>query len=97
MFLATPWWVNLLALVPVAAYISWRNGKLSLDKTTLASALAFGLAFGFVEASVVVYLRAAIGLLPGVGVFVAMFTPSASMRLGGGPFNKLATPPRPLS
>jgi len=36
-------------------------------------------------------------LLPGVGVFVAIFTPSSPMRLGGfGPFDKPTTPPRRL-
>ena len=63
--LAHPWWVNLLIAVPVAAYILWRRKSLQLgwgQKLTLA---AFSLAFGFVEAAVVIYLRAAAGLLPG--------------------------------
>ena len=64
MILASPWWVNLFALVPIAGYIFWRNRKLSLDKTTLAAGFIFGVAFGFVEAVVVVYLRSASGLLP---------------------------------
>lgn len=38
-----------------------------LSKRTLILAGLFGMAFGFVEASVVVYLRAAVGLLPGYG------------------------------
>jgi hypothetical protein len=56
--------VNLLALVPISAYIFWRSRKLSLDKTTLVAGLIFGMAFGFVEAAVVIYLRCASGLLP---------------------------------
>jgi len=62
--LASPWWVNLLALVPIAGYIYWRSRKLTLDKTSLAAGFTFGIAFGFVEAVVVIYLRSASGLLP---------------------------------
>jgi hypothetical protein len=64
-FLAKPWWVNLLALVPIASYIFLRIRKLSLDSITLVAGATFGIAFGFVEATVVVYLRSASGLLPG--------------------------------
>jgi len=60
---AQPWWVNLLILVPIASYIAFRKG-LTIAKTQLAITAIFGLAFGFVEASVVIYLRAATGLLP---------------------------------
>ena len=62
---ATPWWVNLLLLVPLVAYGVWRRRGLALRRNTLLTTAAFGSAFGFVEASVVVYLRAASGLLPG--------------------------------
>lgn len=62
--LAEPWWVNILFLFPLAVYYFWRKG-ISLTKNTLAVAAIFGIAFGFVETAVVIYLRAAIGLLPG--------------------------------
>lgn len=64
---ATPWWVNLLVLVPLFSFYCWRRTGLAIARQTLAVAAAFGIAFGFVEAAVVVYLRAAIGLLPGRG------------------------------
>jgi hypothetical protein len=66
-WLAQPWWVNLLALVPVLAYLGWRRCGLELSRQQLIYAAIFGAAFGFVEAAVVVYLRAAVGLLPGYG------------------------------
>lgn len=59
---AEPWWVNLLIAVPFLAWWLSRKDGLSITKKTLLIALVFGAAFGFVEASVVVYLRAAIGL-----------------------------------
>jgi len=62
---AQPWWVNLLVLVPVIAYVVWRRNGPALVWRRLALLAAFALAFGFVEAAVVVYLRAALGLLPG--------------------------------
>ena len=65
--LATPWWVNLAILVPIFAYATWRKGKLSLTWPQLIFAGLFAIAFGFNEAAVVVYLRAAVGLLPGYG------------------------------
>ena len=61
---AQPWWVNLLILVPLASYFVFRKG-LEIGKKQLATAAVFGIAFGFVEAAIVVYLRAASGLLPG--------------------------------
>ena len=64
---AQPWWVNLLTIVPFAAYYFWRKEGLVISGWTLAVSGLFGIAFGFVEASVVVYLRAAVGLLPGYG------------------------------
>ncbi len=65
--LAQPWWVNLFILIPIIAYLVWRSTGLKITKKQLLTALLFGVAFGFVEAAVVVYLRAAIGLLPGYG------------------------------
>ena len=64
---AQPWWVNLLFGVPFVAYYLWRKEELIISKRTLIVSGLFGIAFGFVEASVVVYLRAAVGLLPGYG------------------------------
>jgi|SRR5215471_3157762 len=62
---ARPWWVNLLILVPAAAYFLWRRKGLDLALRKKLIIAAFALAFGFVEAVVVVYLRAAAGLLRG--------------------------------
>jgi hypothetical protein len=62
---AEPWWVNLLLLVPPVAYFSWRRRGLPLVPRQLLTSGVFAAAFGFVEAVVVVYLRAAVGLLPG--------------------------------
>jgi hypothetical protein len=60
-----PWWVNLLILVPVAAYLYWRSNRVPLTLLQLISSGVFAAAFGFLEAVVVVYLRAATGWLPG--------------------------------
>jgi hypothetical protein len=62
---AGPWWVNLLVLVPPLAYFSWRRSGVLLTRRQLLTSGVFAVAFGFVEAVVVVYLRAAVGLLPG--------------------------------
>lgn len=62
---AQPWWVNLLLAVPFLIYLRWRRRGLALTAAQLALTTVFGAAFGFVEAAVVVYLRAAVGLLPG--------------------------------
>ena len=65
--IAEPWWVNLLLLVPPVAYFSWKrtSSGLTLGPKPLLASGVFAAAFGFVEAMVVVYLRAATGLLPG--------------------------------
>jgi hypothetical protein len=66
--LAQPWWVNFFILIPFIAYSGWRGkGLPHLSWRRLVVLAVFGIAFGFVEASVVVYLRAAVGLLPGYG------------------------------
>lgn len=64
--IAEPWWVNLLILIPLLAYFLWRhNGGVALTSRQLLGNGVFAAAFGFVEGVVVVYLRAAVGLLPG--------------------------------
>jgi|SRR5579863_1948483 len=62
---AQPWWVNLLILIPLIAFVSWRGKELQFTRGQLVLMAIFAVAFGFVEAAVVVYLRAATGLLPG--------------------------------
>src|SRR6266404_9741664 len=65
MMMPYPWWVNLLILVPALNFYFWRRHRLRLAWQTLIFAGLFAAGFGFVEAAVVLYLRAAIGLLPG--------------------------------
>jgi len=62
---AQPWWVNLLVLVPPLAWFSWRRGGVPVSVRQLVISGVFAASFGFLEAVVVVYLRAAVGLLPG--------------------------------
>src|ERR1700746_2703494 len=62
---AQPWWVNLLVLVPPFAWFSWRRGGVPVTAGQLFMSGVFAAAFGVLEAVVVVYLRAAVGLLPG--------------------------------
>jgi hypothetical protein len=62
---AQPWPVNLLILIPITTYFAFRRKGLLLSWRRLAALAVFATAFGFVEAAVVVYLRAAVGLLPG--------------------------------
>jgi hypothetical protein len=62
---AEPWWVNLAILVPLVAYFSWRRRPVPITAKQLMILGVFACAFGFLEATVVVYLRAAAGLLPG--------------------------------
>jgi len=62
---AEPWWVNLLVLIPPLAYFSWRREGVPLATQQLLISAVFAASFGFVEATVVAYLRAATGLLPG--------------------------------
>lgn len=63
--LATPVWINLLILVPILLFKYWRKNKLSISQKTLLYTLIFGISFGVIEASCVIYLRAATGMLPG--------------------------------
>jgi len=62
---AQPYWVNLLILIPVATWLGFRSRGLRLSRRQLVILAVFAIAFGFGEAAVVVYLRAAVGLLPG--------------------------------
>jgi len=62
---AQPWWVNFIIVVPGVIYFFCRRKGLQLGWEKIFALSAFALAFGFVEATVVVYLRAAMGLLPG--------------------------------
>jgi hypothetical protein len=62
---AQPWWVNLLVAVPPLALFYWRRGGVPLTWAQLIVSGIFAASFGFLEAVVVVYLRAAVGLLPG--------------------------------
>ena len=59
--LAHPWWVNLLTLVPIAAFWYWRKTGVRVPLAKLGLITAWSAAFGFVEATVVVYLRALVG------------------------------------
>jgi len=59
---AHPWWVNLLLLAPVLSFLGWRRGGLGLSRRQLFYLAVFGVSFGFVEAAVVVYLRAGLAL-----------------------------------
>jgi hypothetical protein len=63
--IAEPWWVNLLVLVPPVGYFLWRRSRPEIARQQLFASGVFATAFGFVEGVVVVYLRAAVGLLPG--------------------------------
>ena len=62
---AEPWWVNCALLVPLGAYLCWRRSSIAITLRQLIIVAVFASAFGFLEATVVVYLRAAAGLLPG--------------------------------
>jgi len=62
---ATPYWINLLILIPIFLFYYWSKHKLSINRNILLFTAVFGTSFGFIEAAVVVYLRAALGFLPG--------------------------------
>jgi hypothetical protein len=62
---AQPWWVNAILLAPLLAYFSWRRVGVPLAVRDLIVSGVFAASFGFLEATVVVYLRAAAELLPG--------------------------------
>ena len=79
--LATPWWVNLLILTPIVPYLLSKRGKVLLGNRRLLVSAVFGVAFGFVEAAVVVYLRASAGLLPGQQGLAANGFPGHLLRI----------------
>jgi len=62
---AQPWWVNLILLVPPLSWFFWHRGGIPVSVRQLFISGVFAASFGFLEAVVVVYLRAAVGLLPG--------------------------------
>jgi len=80
-FFATPWWVNLLILAPAVPYLLSRRAKIRLGSRLLLVTALFGAAFGFVEAAVVVYLRAALGLLQGAPVKALAAFPEPLLRI----------------
>ncbi len=63
--LTSPFWVNFLILVPFVLFFYYRKNRLSITRKTLLYLLIFGIAFGVIEATCVIYLRAATGMLPG--------------------------------
>ncbi len=78
---ATPWWVNLLILVPCVPYLLSAKQRIGIGKRRLLEAALFGVAFGFVEAAVVVYLRAATGLLSAPHAKVIAAFPESLFRI----------------
>jgi hypothetical protein len=62
---AQPWWVNFIILIPPLAWFSWRRGGVPVTARQLFISGVFAASFGLLEAVVVIYLRAAVGLLPG--------------------------------
>jgi Kef-type K+ transport system membrane component KefB len=64
-FLAHPWWVNLLLLVPLVAYFLFSRKRPELTSPELLTSAIFALSFGFVEGAVAIYLGAAVSLSPG--------------------------------
>lgn len=62
---AHPWWVNLLLLVPLLAYLLFRRQQPRLTNHSLLACAVFALSFGFVEGAIAIYLGVALGFLPG--------------------------------
>jgi hypothetical protein len=62
---ARPFWVNFIFLAALFLLFYWRKNKLEISNKTLFYTLIFGIAFGVIEASCVIYLRASTGLLLG--------------------------------
>src|SRR6516164_4522643 len=55
---AEPWWVNCALLVPLGAYLCWRRSSIAITLRQLIIVAVFASAFGFLEATVVVFLWA---------------------------------------
>ena len=95
---ANPWWVNFLVLVPLVAYFLFRRRKLQLTRRQLLISALFALSFGFVEGAVVIYLRAAVGLLPGyAGTLSDIARLSADLYRQAQPVSSLPLPPSLLT
>lgn len=73
--------MNLLILAPALPWFLARRQKLAIVRTRLLWTAAFGIAFGFAEAAVVVYLRAATGLLPVPQADKVIFVPPFLLRV----------------
>lgn len=69
--MAQPLWVNLLLLIPFVSYYFWRKKPVSITRKQLLICGLFAIAFGFVEAAVVVYLRAVLASSAGYGVSIS--------------------------
>lgn len=78
---ATPWWVNLLILAPVVPFLLSRKEKILLGRKRLLVTALFGVAFGFVEAAVVIYIRAYLGLINGPQAQPLTAFPAALLRI----------------
>lgn len=78
---ATPWWVNFLILIPIVPCLLSKKDKIRIGKKRLLVAAIIGIAFGFVEAAVVVYLRAATGLLPDLHAKTLVAFPGSLYRI----------------
>lgn len=61
---AHPWWVNLLLLVPLFAYLAFRRKHPRLTSHSLLTCAVFAFSFGFVEGAIAIYLGVALGLVP---------------------------------
>ena len=62
---ARPWWVNLLLLVPLLAYLVFQRKHPRLTSHSLLACAVFALSFGVVEGAIAIYLGVAVGVLPG--------------------------------
>lgn len=78
---ATPWWVNSLLLIPAVPLLLSQWERIGVGRLRLAVAALAGIAFGFVEAAAVVYLRAATGLWPGPPEKALTVFPAALLRI----------------
>jgi hypothetical protein len=61
-FLAKPWWVNILLVVPAIIYFAFKK-RVNLTSKLLIFTAVFGISFGLVETAVVVYLRKIFNLI----------------------------------